>query len=174
MEPSAARIQLCGELVVELGGRRREDALRGRQGRLGFAYLLLHRHRPIRRDELVAALWPEDRAPPREQALAPVLSRIRSAIAPAVLEGRDSVQLRLPEPAWIDVEVARGEIGAARRASDQGDAPGALNFAQHAIELLRGGLLPAHEADWLDAERDRIGDLRVEGLGVAAAGAVGV
>src|ERR1700753_3850704 len=141
MEPSAARIQLCGELVVELGGRRREDALRGRQGRLGFAYLLLHRHRPVRRDELVAALWPADRAPPREQALAPVLSRIRSAIRPAVLEGRDSVQLRLPEPAWIDVESSAAELIAARHALDQGDAPTALRSAREAIALLRGCLL---------------------------------
>src|SRR5277367_5081459 len=115
MGPTAARIQLCGELVVELGGR-----LRGRQGRLGFAYLLLHRHRPVRRDELVAALWSADQAPPREQALAPVLSRIRSAISPAVLEGRDSVQLRLPEPAWVDVEASAAELVAARHALDQG------------------------------------------------------
>lgn len=74
MAVEGARIQLCGELVVELGGRRREDALRGRQGRLGFSYLLLHRDRPVRRDELVAALWPPDRSPPREQALAPILA----------------------------------------------------------------------------------------------------
>jgi DNA-binding SARP family transcriptional activator len=174
MALGGARIQLCGELVVELGGRRRENALRGRQGRLGFAYLLLHRHRPIRRDELVAALWPEDRAPPREQALAPVLSRIRSAIAPAVLEGRDSVQLRLPEPAWIDVEVALAELVAARHASEQHDAPKALRSARTATDLLGGGLLPAHEADWLDAERERVADLRVEALELAARAAIRV
>src|SRR5690348_9547059 len=174
MAHGGARIQLCGELLVELGGRRRENALRGRQGRLGFAYLLLHRHRPIRRDELVAALWPEDRAPPREQALAPVLSRIRSAIAPAVLEGRDSVQLRLPEPAWIDVEVALAEIVEARHASEQHDAPKALRCARTATELLGGGLLPAHEADWLDAERERVADLRVEALELAARAAIRV
>jgi DNA-binding SARP family transcriptional activator/tetratricopeptide (TPR) repeat protein len=174
MGPTAARIQLCGELVVELGGRRREDALRGRQGRLGFAYLLLHRHRPVRRDELVAALWPADQAPPREQALAPVLSRIRSAIRPAVLDGRDSVQLRLPEPAWIDVETSAAELVAARHALDQGDALTALRSARETIALLRGGLLPSHEADWLDTERERLADFRIEGLELAARAAVRV
>ena len=37
----ATRIQLCGRLIVELQGRRLEDTLRGRQGRLLFAYLVL-------------------------------------------------------------------------------------------------------------------------------------
>ena len=174
MSVGAARIQLCGEFVVELGGRRREGALRGRQGRLGFAYLVLRRDRPVRRDELVAALWPADGPPPREQALAPVLSRLRSAIEPAVLEGRDSVRLRLPEPAWIDVEGALAEVVSARQVLEQGDAPEALRSARSAIELLAGGLLPGHEADWLDAERERMADLRVEALELAARAAVGV
>ena len=174
MSVGADRIQLCGELVVQLGGRRRDDALRGRQGRLGFAYLLLHRDRPVRRDELVAALWPADGPPPRNQALAPVLSRLRSAIAPAVLEGRDSVQLRLPEPVWIDVEVALADIVSARQALEQGDPQVALGSARAAVELLAGGLLPGHEADWLDVERERIADLRVEALELAARAAVAV
>jgi len=36
-----------------LAGEQREAAFRGRQGRLLFAYLALHRGRPVRRDELV-------------------------------------------------------------------------------------------------------------------------
>jgi DNA-binding SARP family transcriptional activator len=128
----------------------------------------------VRRDELVAALWPAAGPPPREQALAPVLSRLRSAIAPAVLEGRDSVQLKLPEPVWIDVEVAVGAIVLARRALEQGDAPAALGSAREAVDLLAGGLLPGHEADWLDLERERIADLRVEALELSARTAIGV
>jgi DNA-binding SARP family transcriptional activator len=46
---------LRGELRVELAGEQRE--LRGRQGRLAFAYLVLHRDRAVRRDELIEALW---------------------------------------------------------------------------------------------------------------------
>jgi DNA-binding SARP family transcriptional activator len=173
MSAGSARIQLCGEFVVELGGDRREGALRGRQGRLGFAYLLLSRDRPVRRDELVAALWPAD-SPPRGQALAPVLSRLRSAIAPAAIEGRDSIQLRLPDPAWVDVEVALAAIVAARRALAEGDAPTALRSAREAIELLAGGLLPGHEAEWLEGERRRLDDLRIEALEIAALAAVDV
>ena len=68
------RIQLCGRLIVELQGRRLEDSLRGRQGRLLFAYLALNRDRPVRRDELAEALWSGKGAPPAyESLLAPPL-----------------------------------------------------------------------------------------------------
>ena len=88
----ATRIQLCGRLVVELQGRRLEDTLRGRQGRLLFAYLALHRDRPVRRDELAEALWSGKGAPPAyESLLAPPLSRLRKALGPGVLEGRSEL-----------------------------------------------------------------------------------
>ena len=37
---------------MELQGRRLEDTLRGRQGRLLLAYLAINRDRPVRRDEV--------------------------------------------------------------------------------------------------------------------------
>jgi SARP family transcriptional regulator, regulator of embCAB operon len=52
----AARVQLCGTFVVELAGRRVNQALPGRQGRLLFAYLTLSRLQPVTRDVLVDAL----------------------------------------------------------------------------------------------------------------------
>ena len=54
---------------MELAGERREAHLRGRQGRLAFAYLVLHRARPVRRDELIEALWAHEGAPPSDTAL---------------------------------------------------------------------------------------------------------
>ena len=68
-----ARIQLCGRFVVDVDGSRVdvdgsrvEDALPGRRGRVLFGYLVLHRGRPVPRDEL---LWPAgDRTPPPRPA----------------------------------------------------------------------------------------------------------
>ena len=40
-----ARVQLCGTFAVELFGRRIDNMLPGRQGRLLFAYLALSRLR---------------------------------------------------------------------------------------------------------------------------------
>jgi DNA-binding SARP family transcriptional activator len=154
-------IHLCGELRVELAGARREAQLRGRQGRLAFAYLVLHRARPVRRHELIEALWAHDGAPPSETALAPVLSRLRRAVEPATLEGRDTLRLVLPDSVWIDVE-AVGELMI--RARDGGD----MDLALEAAALAEPGLLPNLDADWLDVPRSHLDDLRVEALELAA------
>src|SRR5215470_6266489 len=101
MDATPTRIHLCGQLRFTLGAEERAGALRGRQGRMAFAFLVLNRRRPVRRDELVEALWADEGAPPSEAALAPVLSRLRKAIAPGTVEGREGVTLALPEPAWV-------------------------------------------------------------------------
>ncbi|WP_037503376.1 helix-turn-helix transcriptional regulator [Solirubrobacter soli] len=155
---------------MELQGRRLEDSLRGRQGRLLFSYLTLNRDRPVRRDELAEALWSGKGAPPAyESLLAPPLSRLRKALGPGVLEGRSELQLILPADAWVDWEVAPRELRRAREASDPRVA---WDAARAALEIADGGLLPGLEAPWIDARRAELADLRVEALEtVAAAGA---
>src|SRR5436190_20283803 len=59
------RIQLCGRLSVELDGVELVQSLRGKQVPLLLAYLVLNRARPVGRDELIGALWPE--TAPRSQ-----------------------------------------------------------------------------------------------------------
>src|ERR1700748_2649922 len=113
-----AHIHLCGHLRLTMRGVAQELGLRGRQGRLLFAFLVLRRGRPVPRDALVEALWGEDGLPPSDGALAPVLSRLRKPIEPATVQGRDSLTLVLPEPAWVDVEVAR-DAGMRARAAPE-------------------------------------------------------
>jgi DNA-binding SARP family transcriptional activator/DNA-binding NarL/FixJ family response regulator len=169
----ATRIQVCGRLTVELQGRRLEDQLRGRQGRLLFAYLVLHRDRPVRRDELAEALWSGRGTPPAyESLLAPPLSRLRKALGAGVLEGRSELALNLPAGAEVDWETARESVPLARRALDAGDVQAAWDAARAAIEIADRGLLPGLEAPWIDARRGELGDLRVEALeALATAGA---
>ena len=50
--PDQSYVQLCGQFVVELRGRRVEQRLPSRQGRCLFAYLVLRRPRAVGRDEL--------------------------------------------------------------------------------------------------------------------------
>src|SRR3954464_10074245 len=148
VEGHATRIRVCGRLIVELQGRRLEESLRGRQGRLLFAYLALNRDRPVRRDELAEALWNGKGTPPAyESLLAPPLSRLRKALGPGVLEGRSELQLVLPEDAWIDWEVAREQVRGARSASDPQEA---WDAAREAAEIADRGLLPGLEAPWID------------------------
>ncbi|HEX8083760.1 MAG TPA: AAA family ATPase [Solirubrobacteraceae bacterium] len=165
-EVGATRISLCGRLSVELEGRKVE--LPGRQGRMLVAYLLLHRDRPVRRDELVEALWPEGDAPGGSEALAPPLSRLRKALGPERLVGRGELTLVLPDDAWIDWEVAHDAM---RRASDalaESDWRGAWGPAQAALAIADRGLLPGLEAPWVDDRRTELADLRLQALEAVA------
>ena len=75
-ELARVKVQLCGRLAVSVDGRRVEDELPGRQGRLLFAFLTLNRLRTLTRDELVEALWPDG----RDGGLAPLLSKLRRVV----------------------------------------------------------------------------------------------
>src|SRR4051795_1626800 len=72
-------VQLCGRFVVELRGRRVEQRLPSRQGRVLFAYLVFQRPRAVSRHELIEAIWPG--APPADHAsaLTVLLSKLRAA-----------------------------------------------------------------------------------------------
>jgi DNA-binding SARP family transcriptional activator/DNA-binding CsgD family transcriptional regulator len=164
------RIALCGELSVELEGERVEGALRGRQGRLLFAYLVLNRERPVRRDELVEALWSRTGLPPSgDSVLAPSLSRLRKALGPGRIEGRAELRLVLPDDAWVDWEAAHVAAHAARHAVAAGDWRGAWEPAGVATGIAGRGLLPGLEAPWIDERRAELADLRVVALEARAA-----
>ena len=75
--------------------------------------------------------------------------------------------LRLPEPAWVDVEVAESALARARAA---GEPAQRLVAARESAALLEAGLLPGHEAEWLREARDATERVRVEALEVAARG----
>ncbi len=142
------------------------DHLRGRQVPLLLAYLVLNRTRPIGRDELSGALWP-DRAPrSQDAALRTLLSRLRSALGHSALVGRDELMLELPQPAWIDVEAAGLEVERARQALGHGDARVAWALAQVPINIASRGLLPGAQAAWLEPRRRDLEDVRLEALEV--------
>ena len=86
------RIQLCGPLAVDHRGERLESRLPGRQGRQLFAYLVLNRHRTVRRGELVDAIWPDQSPLAGENALNALISKIRRALGPDAVSGRSTLR----------------------------------------------------------------------------------
>src|SRR5581483_11599168 len=104
------RIQLCGTLAIEVDGERLEDHLPGRQGRLLLTYLVAHRLRLIRRDELIDALWPDRPPAATDAALSALLSKLRRLLPDGTLAGRGELRLMLPADAHVDLEVAREAI----------------------------------------------------------------
>jgi SARP family transcriptional regulator, regulator of embCAB operon len=168
------RIQLCGLLVVELRGRRIEDSLPSRQGRLLFGYLTLNRDRRITRDELVEALWPSAMPAAAPSALTVLLSKLRATVGPEFLHGRGDVTLTLPDAARVDVEDAFAGVHAAESAVAIGEWRRAWGPATRAQLIAGRRLLPEHEAPWIDAWRRRLDDVLDHALEAYAAACLGI
>jgi DNA-binding SARP family transcriptional activator len=146
-----------------MAGERIDAGLRGRQGKLLFAFLALARGRWTSRRELAEAVWGEA-AVDRSADLSVLLSRLRSALPAGAIAGRGQVRLELPEGSWIDVEAAfeaasRAEAAIARERWRESWAP-----AHAALSITERELLPGLEAPWIDDRRRELEDLRLEVL----------
>src|SRR4051794_13832016 len=171
MDGPDTRIQLCGHLVVQIEGERVEGDLPGRQGRLLLAYLVLNRDRPVRRDELIEALWPDAQPASGDALLRPPLSRLRKALGPDRIEGRSELTLVLPAGAYVDWDAAQAALAASREALADGDYRAVSARAAEAAEIADRGLLPGLEAGWIDERRRELEELRTEALeAIALAG----
>ncbi|MET0684966.1 MAG: AAA family ATPase [Solirubrobacteraceae bacterium] len=156
------RARLCGGLVLEIDGARHEAG--GGQAAALLAFLLARPDRTADRGELIEILWP-GRAPRDPQAaLRPILSRLRRVLAPAELEGRERIRLRLPEPVWTDVGAAAEALAAARSAARGEQWAPARAHAQAALRLLRPGFLAGIDDDWAAAPRLEAEELELEAL----------
>ena len=154
-------MQLCGRLALSVGGRRVEDELPGRQGRLLLAFLAVNRLRTVSRDEALEALWPDG----RDAGLAPLLSKLRRVVE---LDG-----LRLSAD-WVDVEAATDALHHAESALAQGEPRRAWAPAQVALFVSGRPFLLGEEASWIDDERRRLAALHVRALEAYAGSALGV
>jgi SARP family transcriptional regulator, regulator of embCAB operon len=149
-ERRATRIQLCGRFVARVAGRRIEQDLPGRQGRLLFAYLALNRDRVASRDELAYALWPQGLPSAPESALAALLSKLRRLLPEGALAGRTEIRLVLGPGAHIDVEAARNGIHRADALMAGRDWYGAIGPTLVAYNISQRRFLPGEEGDWIE------------------------
>jgi DNA-binding SARP family transcriptional activator len=156
----ATRIQICGRIAVELDGGDVTAALPAGQGRALLAYLVLHRDRPARRDELIDALWPKTPPPGAESALSALLSRLRRAIGDDALPGRRELRVQLPLDAWVDAQAAEVAIHRAQTAVAAARWADGYGPAAVALVIARRGFLPAPGAPWADAQRRRLEEIR--------------
>jgi DNA-binding SARP family transcriptional activator/class 3 adenylate cyclase len=163
-----ARIQLCGRMTVELESRRVEDQLPGRQGRVLFAYLAANRRRPVSRDELSEAVWPEAAPSGADASLSALLSKLRRALGPERLEGRSTLQLQLPALSWIDLEVASEALHRAESAIAQEDWAGAWGPGRVTQHIAMREFLPGEDAPWIDETRRQLEEMYLRALEITA------
>ena len=170
----AARIQVCGRISIAFGGRPLGADLPGRQGRLLFVYLVLNRTRAAGREELAAAIWP-DTAPARASSnLRVIVSRLRTALGPDVLEGRGDLRLVLPGGAWVDMEAAALKIHEAESAIHAGDWSRALPAATIAGTISGRGFCSGEDAEWVVEQRRWLEDVHVRALECDASASLGI
>jgi DNA-binding SARP family transcriptional activator len=157
------RIQICGGVVVRVGDRRIDGDLPGRQGQLLLVYLAANRHRAVPRDELIEALWPGELPARPESALSVLLSKLRSVLGPASIEGRSQLRLAI-RPVAIDLEAAATAVHDAESAIAHEDWAGAWGPARVALHTASRGVLPGVDAPWLLELRARVENIRLRAL----------
>ncbi|MBW3593827.1 MAG: DNA-binding protein [Actinobacteria bacterium] len=162
------RIQVCGRVVARIDGRRVESDLPGRQGRVLFVYLVVNRRRAVVRDELVAALWPEEPPATPDASLSALLSKLRRAIGGERLEGRSALQLRLAANAWVDLEAATEALHRAESAVGRGDWTSAWGPARVAQHIAIRPFLVGEDARWIDERRRQLDEIYLRALEVGA------
>src|SRR5436305_14104251 len=124
----AMHVALLGGVALQVGGCDLREPVPGPLGRVALAYLVLHRDRPVSRDELAEALWGGDDLPKTwESALRGIVFRLRRALGEVGLPGAEVLQntfgcylLRLPVGTTVDVEEASQLLERARAALGAG------------------------------------------------------
>jgi DNA-binding SARP family transcriptional activator len=157
-----------------LDGRRAEGALPSRQGRILFTYLVVRRHLRTTRAQLAEALWPESDLTTVDSSLKALLSKVRKALGPDLVVGRDEPRLALPPDAYVDIEAAGQRLHEAESAIAMSDWVRAWAPARAALHTAARGFLPDVDAPWVDEVRRDLEETRVRALECVAAAGVGL
>ena len=158
------RVQVCGRIALTWHGERVESQLPARQGRLLFAYLVVHRARAIRRDELVDALWGDGAPAAADGTLRALLSRLRRVLGAEALPSGDQPALVLPDGAFVDLEAARDALHRAEAGVAANDPTRAWGPARVALHTADRGFLPDCDQPWAAEVREQLDDVRLRAL----------
>jgi SARP family transcriptional regulator, regulator of embCAB operon len=160
----AAKVQLCGRLVLELDGERAEALLPGRQGRLLFAFLVTNRNRTLTRAEPVEALWPDG----QDGGLAPLLSKLCHVVP------LDGLRIVLPRETRVDIEAAADAVHRAESALAQHAFHRAWGPSQVAMFVAARPFMPGEDACWIDETRRWLVGLHLRALEAYARAGLGI
>jgi DNA-binding SARP family transcriptional activator/Tfp pilus assembly protein PilF len=163
----ALRVEVLGPLQAWQGDT--SLALGPVQQRVVLAILALQANRPLRRDQLIEAVWGEAAPAYAVNLVQKYISGLRRALEPVRSVGSPSrllawtdigYRLSLP-PGCLDLEVFDREIGRARAARAAGEFPEAAQAVHAALQLWRGPAFDGLASPLLDAERERLAERRI-------------
>jgi len=157
-----------GLLGVAVAGRPVADGNDGLAGqpRELLAYLALQRGRPVPRDRILEALWPDNDPAKSISSFHKALHRLRKGLTAqdglppglTIVTERQGEYLLAPEAVWVDALAFEEALDEAARAAQAGeeDRHGAL--LRRALDLYGGPLLGDQVPDWAAEERRRLHD----------------
>jgi DNA-binding SARP family transcriptional activator len=154
-------VHLLGHFQVILNGHAVESWPSGR-GRAVFKYLLAHRERPMQRDVLMEAFWPEASPESARNSLNVALHGLRQALRavsdiPVVIFQNGAYRLNPDLRVSIDVEEFKCCVQAGRRYEDGSDLASAIAQYQQAAALYQGDFMADDMYDnWPALMRERL------------------
>jgi DNA-binding SARP family transcriptional activator/tetratricopeptide (TPR) repeat protein len=136
--------------------------LGSRKGRELLKLLAVERGRTVPVDRIVEVVWPE--APPSSPAgsVATLVSRLRRALGPEIVDGdRDGYRLGQPPDVRVDLDDAAHWVTEAERRLAAGEPALGVAAASRADDLLRADdvLVDEAVADWAEPARVEFADL---------------
>ncbi|WTW92442.1 winged helix-turn-helix domain-containing protein [Streptomycetaceae bacterium NBC_01309] len=165
-------IRCFGGFTVRLGGRPLDLLTLTPQSRVLFRLLALHAGRPVHREVLAAAMWPDAPADAAFHRLQTAVYKLRRFLEPG--RGRrgasefvpfedGAYRLRLPEGSYLDIAAAEDALARARQAAARGDVPGETRILRELLAVADAILLPeTGPEEWVVGPRDRWLDAATE------------
>jgi DNA-binding SARP family transcriptional activator len=155
-------MRCLGGFSLVLKGRRLDTSTLKPRVRELLRVLALHSGRPVHREVLAEALWPQAGREVSTRNLHVAISSLRHALQvadprlpPLILRDGEAYELALPD-GEVDLLEFDLAITRARAARAAGDAPTALEAYRRTLDLYRGELLPEDgPAEWVVLERER-------------------
>jgi DNA-binding SARP family transcriptional activator len=163
---SPTLVRCLGALEVHVRGAA-IDSWRSGKARAVFEYLVTHRGRPIPRDRLIQALWPDPDALASGTSLKVAVHALRQIFSGTRGEGQppsvtvvaqeSSYQIVAPG-LWLDVEEFERCCALGTRLEANAQAHEALVMYERAAELYRGDFLPDSWDEWAIFRREGLKD----------------
>lgn len=146
---SSVRAYGFGQPRVEVGGREVSDLeWRSNKSKEMFFFFLCHR-RPLRKEEIVAALWPDLPEEKTTSAFHSSLHRLRKALYPEAI-AKDSGRYILDPRGHFTFDVEEFQRALEEAARRPRGSPEATRLMEQALELYAGPFAPDFYSEWAE------------------------
>ncbi len=171
--PPPVELRCFGAFRLEVAGQPVNLRAVRPRARSALRFLAIHAGRPVHREQLIDALWPDTPLDTGLRKLQVALSSLRQVMPPAsgLAIGRDGESYRLvvPPGGRLDIIEFDASVARARRAAERGDHGAALEAGFEALNAHPDDLLVEEgPAEWVLGPRDQYRAALVATAAIAA------